>query len=97
MGKYHWNAATSAAGDDAPNSQKVNWKPELPAPPREIYSLMTRAGDVGMWLKWARNPRVLASWGTRYRLVKAGGTAVVFSSNDLAEIASCIAEFEGTA
>ncbi|MFZ3206397.1 MAG: hypothetical protein WA161_21360 [Pseudomonas sp.] len=94
MGKYRWNAAAAAAGDDAPDSQKVNWKPDLAPPPREIYALLDRATAAGLWLKWARNGHILACWGARYRLTKAGGTAVVFSSDSLAEIEECLREFD---
>lgn len=94
MAKFRWNGSTSAAGDDAPDSQKVNWKPELPPPPHKIYELMHRATAAGLWLKWARNGHILASWRQRYRLTKAGCTAVVYASDSLEDIEACIAEFE---
>lgn len=94
MGKYRWNGATSAAGDDAPDSEKMNWKPELTPPPREIYALLDRATAQQLWLKWARNGHILACWRARYRLTKAGDTAVVFASDSLDEIESYIREVE---
>lgn len=93
MGKFRYNCA---AGDNAPDSQKVNWKPELPPPPREVYDLMHRATAAGLWLKWARNGHILACWGARYRLTKAGCTAVVYASDSLEAIRECLEEFEGT-
>lgn len=91
MAKFHWNGAS---GDDAPDGKKINFAPDLPPPPRDVYPLMDRARDVNLWLRWARNPRVLASWKQRYRLSKAGSSAVVYASDSLDDIASCIAEFE---
>lgn len=94
MARFRWDGA---AGDDSPGGKKLNWAPELPPPPREVYPLLDRATAAGLWLKWARNPRVLASWGARYRLTRAGGNAVVFASDDLEAIRECLEEFEGTA
>lgn len=95
--KFRWNGSTAAAGDDAPDAQKINFAPDLPAPPHRIYELMNRAREVSMWIRWARNPQVLARWRQRYRLSKAGSSAVVYASDDLDEIEACIREFESEA
>lgn len=93
MAKFKWDGAT---GDNAKDSQKVNWKEDtmLPAPPRKVFDLLNRATSVGYWLKWAKSPRVLALWGSRYKLTRAGCNAVVYASDDLSAIEECIAEFE---
>lgn len=94
MAKFRYDCA---AGDDAPDDRKVNWLADLPPPPRDVYPLMDRARDCNLWLRWARNPRVLASWKQRYRLSKAGSSAVVYASDSLDDIRECIAEFESEA
>lgn len=93
MAKFIWDGAT---GDDAEDLKKVNWKQDsmLEAPPREVFDLMNRATACGYWLKWAKSPRVLALWHHRYKLTRAGCNATVYASDDLADIAACISEFE---
>lgn len=95
MAKLNWKW-DGAAGDDAPEQTKRNWviDQELAPPPRHVYDLMHRATACGYWLKWAKCPRVLTLWGSRYKVTRAGCNAVVYASDNLSDIEECIREFE---
>lgn len=98
MAKFRWNGALPAAGDDAPEQTKRNWviDQELPPPPREVYDLMHRATACGFFLKWARSPRVLSLWRSRYKLTRAGSIATVYASDNLSDIEAFVAELEAS-
>lgn len=70
----------------------------LPAPPREFFRLVAALKPCGLWLRAARDERVLALHdGLRYRVTPADSQTTLLATNDLADVGDWIDKYARTA
>jgi len=60
-----------------------DWTDKLPRPPREAYTLLEEARELGYWLRWARYEHHARQDGGRYRITRPHSLDAIVTTDDI--------------